>query len=157
MKVNQILRIKGNALFAVTPESKLSDCVVLMAEHDIGSLVVISGGNLVGMLTFREVIRILAQRQREQRVGPTPPFNEITLAEVMNAQPIVANSGMEVDELRKLMLENHQRYMPVLDEGVVQGVVSFHDVAKAVLEEQEFENKMLKGYIRDWPLEASNL
>jgi CBS domain-containing protein len=156
MKVKEILRIKGNALFTVTPESKLSDCVVLMAEHDIGSLVVMSSGQLVGMLTFREVIRILAKRQIEQRLGPTPAFNEITLAQVMNVQPTVASSDMEVDELRKLMLENHQRYMPVLDDDVVQGVVSFHDVAKAVLEEQEFENKMLKGYIRDWPLEANS-
>ena len=59
-----------------------------------------------------------------------------------------------MDELRKMMLENHQRYMPVVDEDVLHGVISFHDVAKAILEEQEFENKMLKAYIRDWPSEA---
>ncbi|MCE2680290.1 MAG: CBS domain-containing protein [Burkholderiales bacterium] len=156
MKVKEVLRIKGNTLFSVTPESKLSDCVVMMAEHDMGSLVVMSQGKLAGMLTFREVLRILAKRQIEQRVGPTPPFTEITVGEVMNAAPSKASSDMEVDELRKLMLENHQRYMPVVDEDVLHGVISFHDVAKAILEEQEFENKMLKGYIRDWPMEESN-
>jgi CBS domain-containing protein len=156
MKVKEVLRIKGNTLFSVTPESKLSDCVIMMAEKDMGSLVVMSNGKLAGMLTFREVLRILAKRQIEQRVGPTPPFTEITVGEVMNAQPARASSAMEVDELRKMMLENHQRYMPVVDEDVLQGVISFHDVAKAILEEQEFENKMLKGYIRDWPMEESN-
>ncbi len=49
------------------------------------------------------------------------------------------------------MLESHQRYLPVMDDGTLLGVISFHDVARAVLEEQGFENKMLKAYIRDWP------
>jgi CBS domain-containing protein len=58
---------------------------------------------------------------------------------------------MEMDDLRRLMIEKHQRYLPVMESGTLMGVVSFHDVAKAVLEEQSFENKMLKAYIRDWP------
>ena len=52
------------------------------------------------------------------------------------------------------MLENHQRYQPVMEGGMLLGVISFHDVAKAVLEEQSFENRMLKAYIRDWPAEG---
>ena len=49
------------------------------------------------------------------------------------------------------MLERHQRYVPVMEGDTMLGVISFHDVAKAVLEEQAFENRMLKGYIQDWP------
>ena len=60
---------------------------------------------------------------------------------------------MQMDELRRLMVENHQRYLPVMDDTTLMGVVSFHDVAKAVLEEQSFENRMLKNYIRNWPAE----
>jgi len=52
------------------------------------------------------------------------------------------------------MIEKHSRYLPVMEEGVLQGVISFLDVAKAVLEEQGFENRMLKAYIRDWPAEG---
>ena len=55
------------------------------------------------------------------------------------------------DELRSLMLQRHQRYVPVMEGETLQGVISFHDVAKAVLEEQAFENRMLKGYIKNWP------
>jgi CBS domain-containing protein len=155
MQVREVLRVKGSTLFTVTPDTMLSDCVVTMSDHDVGSLVVMSRGKLVGMLTFREVIRVLAKRQLEHREGPTPPVAEIVVRDVMNPNPSVATPTMEVDDLRKLMLENHQRYLPVMDGEVLLGVISFHDVAKAVLEEQGFENRMLKGYIRDWPVEAT--
>lgn len=156
MQVKEILRVKGNTLFTVTPESTLADCVIAMADHDVGSLVVMQKGAVAGIVTFREVIRVLAKRQKEHRVGPTPPVAEIYVREVMNPEPAMATLDMEVDALRKLMLENHQRYLPVVDGATLCGVISFHDVAKAVLEEQSFENKMLKGYIRDWPMEESN-
>jgi len=55
--------------------------------------------------------------------------------------------------VRRMMLERHTRYLPVLDNRTLMGVISFYDVAKAVVEEQSFENKMLKAYIRDWPEE----
>ncbi|MDH4396462.1 MAG: CBS domain-containing protein [Limnobacter sp.] len=156
MQVKEILRVKGNTLFTVTPDTRLSDCVITMAEHDVGSLVVMEKGAVAGIVTFREVIATLAKRQIEHRTGPTPPISEIYVREVMNPSPARAGLNMEVDALRKLMLENHQRYLPVVDGETLCGVISFHDVAKAVLEEQSFENKMLKGYIRDWPIEESN-
>ena len=154
MQVSEILRVKGSTLFTVAPETMLSDCVISMAEQDIGSLVVMDKGQLVGMLTFREVIRILAKRQLEQRSGPTPPVAEILAREVMNANPTVASPSMDVNELRRVMLETRQRYLPVMEGGTLLCVLSFHDVARAVLEEQSFENKMLKAYIRDWPAEG---
>jgi CBS domain-containing protein len=124
-----------------------------MAEHDIGSIVVMAQGRLAGMLTFREVIRILAKRQSENRIGPTPPISSFTIAEVMNPQPTIVNPDMDVDTLRKLMVDSHERYLPVMEGELLMGVISFHDVAKAVLDKQSFENKMLKAYIRDWPQE----
>lgn len=154
MHVSEILRVKGNTLFTVSPETMLSDCVVTMADHDIGSLVVMDHGHLAGMLTFREVIRVLAARQLESRSGPTPPVAEIIVRDVMNARPIVARPDMDVNDLRRLMIETHQRYLPVMDGDMLLGVLSFLDVARAVLEEQSFENRMLKAYIRDWPAEA---
>jgi CBS domain-containing protein len=151
MQVKEILRIKGSTLFTVTPETMLSDGVIVMADNDIGSLVVMEGGKMAGMLTFREVIKVLAKRQLEHRTGPTPPVAEIKVGAVMNREPIIANPEMEVDDLRRTMLDHHQRYLPVMEGDTVLGVISFHDVAKAVLEEQSFENRMLKGYIKNWP------
>jgi len=151
MKVSRILEVKGNTLYTMSPEDSLASAVQVMAEHDIGSIVVMSAGQLVGMLTFREVIRVLAKRQAENRTGPTPPVSEFTVAEVMNSNPTIANPEMDVDALRKMMVDSHERYFPVMEGKVLLGVVSFHDIARAVLDMQSFENQLLKAYIRDWP------
>lgn len=154
MEVREILRVKGNTLFTVSPSTMLSECVVIMAEHDIGSLVVMRQGKLAGMLTFREVLRVLAKRQMEHRSGPTPPVADIVVGDIMNTSPIVATPSMDVNDLRRLMLDTKQRYLPVMEVDVLMGIISFHDIARAVLDEQGFENRMLKAYIRDWPAEG---
>jgi CBS domain-containing protein len=143
MKVADILRVKGNALYTVTPEAPLMQAIAMMAEQDIGSVVVMEYGELVGMLTFREVICRL-----NDNAGA---IGEIRVRKVMDDAPLTVTSGTEVMEVRRLMLERHARYLPVLDGRTLAGVISFYDVAKAVLEEQSFENRMLKAYIRDWP------
>jgi CBS domain-containing protein len=145
MLVSEILAIKGKVLFTISPNRSIAEAVAIMNEQDVGSLVVFSRGQMVGMLTFRQVL------QAVQRGGAQ--WESLTVEEVMLANPFAASPNMEMDELRRLMVEHHQRYLPVMDEGTLMGVVSFHDVAKAVLEEQSFENRMLKNYIRNWPAE----
>lgn len=154
MQVSEILSLKGSTLFTVTPDMMLSDCVVTMAEQDIGSLVVMENGKLAGMLTFREVLKVMARRQSEQRAGPTRPVAEIVVRDVMVPKPQVVSPSTDVNELRRMMIDTHTRYVPVMDGDTLMGIVSFHDVARAVLEEQSFENRMLKAYIRDWPAEG---
>lgn len=100
MQVSEVLRVKGSTLFTVNPETMLSDCVITMADHDVGSLVVMDRGRLAGMLTFREIVRVLARRQLEHRAGPTPPVAEIVVRDVMNADPFVVSPEMDVNELR---------------------------------------------------------
>jgi CBS domain-containing protein len=154
MQVSEILGLKGSTLFTVAPDKMLSECVVTMAEQDIGSLVVMDSGKLAGMLTFREVLKVLAKRQAEGRSGPTRPVADIAVRDVMVPNPQVVSPGTDVNELRRMMIETHTRYVPVMDGDTLMGIVSFHDVARAVLEEQSFENRMLKAYIRDWPAEG---
>ncbi len=151
MEVKEVLQVKDSALFAVHPDSPLSEAVIMMSENDIGSVIVMEGGKLVGMLTFREVLSILAKRQTERRVGPTPPIAEILVLEAMDRNPPTTDPDMDVDELRRIMVDTHTRYVPVMEGDTIVGIVSFHDVAKAVLEERNMENKLLKAYIKDWP------
>ncbi|MBL8399215.1 MAG: CBS domain-containing protein [Candidatus Accumulibacter sp.] len=151
MEVKEVLQIKDPRLFAVQPNSPLSKAVIMMTEHDIGSVIVMEDGKLAGMLTFREVFVLLAKRQTEGRVGPTPPIAEILVSEAMDANPPTSDPDMDVDELRRMMVDTHTRYVPVMEGETVVGLVSFHDVAKAVLEERNMENKLLKAYIKDWP------
>jgi CBS domain-containing protein len=146
MLVSEILAIKGTVLYTVAPNKTLGEAVGTMNELDVGSLVVVDQGRMSGMLTFREVLKAVG------RAGSK--WGEVPIAQVMIANPMQADPSMELDELRRAMIDHHQRYIPVMDEGVLLGVISFHDVAKAVLEEQSFENKMLKSYIRDWPADA---
>ena len=145
MRVSDILKVKGNTLYTVTPDTSLHEAVNTMAEHDIGSLVVMEYGDLVGMLTFREII--LTLRANGGSVGTT------TIRKVMDDHPITCTPETEVDEVRRMMLEHHVRYLPVMESRSLMGVISFYDVAKAVVEAQGFENKLLKAYIRDWPEE----
>ena len=145
MKVSDILRVKGGTLFTVTPEQQLADAVDAMAENDIGSLVVMDHGELVGVLTFREVI--LAIVRNGGSVGNT------LIRAVMDDAPLTCTPETELDEVRRMMLGRHARYTPVMSQQMLMGVISFYDVAKAVVDGQDFENRMLKAYIRDWPQE----
>lgn len=146
MKVVEILKVKGNILYTVTPDTPISEAVNTMAEKDIGSLVVMEYGDLVGMLTFREVMKMLLQNHGT--VGTD------TVRKHMDDHPITITPDTDINEVRRLMLERHARYVPVMDAKMLLGVMSFYDVAKAVFEAQSFENKMLKAYIRDWPTES---
>jgi len=143
MLVSEILRIKGNALFTTTPDGAVLDAVKVMAHHDIGSLVVMDHGRMVGMLTFAEVLEALSKRQGQ--------LGDLKVSDIQVNEPLTATTGLDVMELRRVMLERHARYVPVIDGPTLLGVVSFHDVAKAVYEEQSFENRMLKSYIKNWP------
>lgn len=145
MKVSEILQVKGNILYTVNPDAPITEAVATMDEKDIGSLVVMEYGTLVGILTFREVIRAVN--------GNKGALGNGTVRKYMDDHPLTVTPETEVNEVRRMMLEKHSRYLPVMDAKTLLGVISFYDVAKAVLEAQSFENKMLKAYIRDWPAE----
>jgi CBS domain-containing protein len=145
MKVSEILKVKGNILYTVPPETSLLDAINLMTEKDIGSLVVMNQGLLVGLLSFREVMRAVHANQGSVGHG--------TVGEHMERDVLTMSPDTDVNDIRRLMLERHARYVPVMDGKVLLGVMSFYDVAKSVLEAQNFENTLLKAYIRDWPAE----
>ena len=148
MKVSDILRLKGNTLYAVQPDEQLAKAIDIMAEKDIGSLVVMAHGELVGMLTFREVIVCIVKNGGA--VGTT------LVRTAMDDHPLTCTGETELDEVRRMMLDRHARYLPVMNQKVMMGVISFYDVAKTVVDSQNFENKMLKAYIRDWPADEAS-
>ncbi len=143
MQVSEILKVKGSVLFTIAPEGKLTEAVSVMAEHNMGSLVVIDKGQVVGMLTFKELLQAVNKGRGA--------LGEMKVGDIMQRGPVTASPSMEVNDLRRTMLESGARYLPVMDRDKLIGVISFRDVAKAVLEEQDFENRMLKGYIKNWP------
>jgi len=147
MKVSDILRVKGGTLYTASPDDSLQLAVETMSQFDIGSLAIMEHGELVGMLTFREIIHNLAQNNGS--------LGTHTVRKVMDDHPMTCTPETELDQVRPMMIERHCRYMPVMDNRMLMGVISFYDVAKAVVDSQNFENKMLKAYIRDWPEEEN--
>ena len=143
MKVSDILRVKGGTLFTAHPDEPLSRALDLMVQKDIGSLVVMEHGDLVSMLTFREVIQTLVKNGGV--IGTT------IVRTAMDDAPLTCTMETDMDEVRRMMLDRHARYMPMMDTRMLMGVISFYDVARPMVDSQNFENQMLKAYIRDWP------
>ncbi len=143
LKVSEILKVKGKTLFTASPDMPVSQAIDTMSEHDIGSLVVMEHGELAGMLTFREILRHL-----HANGGSVGAF---TIRAIMDDAPLSVTPNTDADELQRLMLSKHSRYMPVMDGPTLMGVISFYDLAQAIVAAQAFENDMLKAYIRDWP------
>jgi CBS domain-containing protein len=98
-------------------------------------------------LTFREVI--MALHRHDGALG------DAKVRSAMDDHPLTCSPDHEIDQVRLMMVESHSRYIPIVENGKLKGVISFYDVAKAVLDSHNFENKMLKAYIRDWPNEEA--
>lgn len=142
MRIRDILKLKGGAIYSAEPDTPLADAVRTMAAHDVGSLVIIEGGRMVGMLTFREVLNAF---------DASGGLADLRARDVMVADPIAGSPDDTIDDLRALMTEHHVRYLPVKDGDALVGVVSFHDAAKAIIRETTLENRLLRRYIEADP------
>lgn len=151
MLVREVLKIKGDRLVSASPTMALGEAIGLMVSHDIGSLLVLAdapGSDLVGILTFREVLKAVHERGAA--------LAALKVSDVMQANPVSARPEDTVDQMRTVMTEQHIRYLPIKEGEQLLGVLSFHDVAKAALKAASFENKLLKTYIRNWPEPAQS-
>ena len=97
LKVSEILKIKGNTLFTASPDMAVTQAVNIMSEQDIGSLVIMAHGTLVGMLTFREIIRHV--NSNGGAIG------EFTVRAIMDDAPLSVTPNTDADEVQRLMLE----------------------------------------------------
>src|SRR5258708_613087 len=113
MQVKEILRVKGNRLLSIEPSGRAADAVTTMAKENLGSLVVIDQGRVVGMLTFHELLQAVAKRSGSLGEGRG--------ADIMVRDPVIATPELEVNDLRRTMLASGARYLPVVQaawEGV---------------------------------------
>jgi CBS domain-containing protein len=146
MLIRDVLSFKGGTIYDIGSADSLHRAVQLMVQHDVGSLVVMESQRMVGMLTFREVLRALDADR---------PLAHVRACDAMVADPVCGSVGDTMDELRELMTRHHVRYLPVKEGEKLVGVVSFHDVAKALIKETNMENRLLKRYIESEPAERA--
>ncbi len=144
MLIREVLGVKAGAdIFSVEHDATVAEAVARMVEHGIGSLVVMKEGTMVGFVTER----IIVKGMHHDGVCLT----DSRVSDLMEKEPLVASLDDTVDYARDAMTKSHTSHLVVLDGEKLAGVISFHDVARACLKEANFENALLKRYIKHWP------
>lgn len=144
MLIREVLEVKtGEGVVSVEPDAPVSEAVKRMVEHGIGSLVVMKEGTMVGFVTERDIVKSM------HRDGVC--LTDFSVSDLMEKEPLVASLEDSVDYARDAMTKSHTSHLVVLDGPKLAGVISFHDVARACLKEANFENALLKRYIKHWP------
>jgi CBS domain-containing protein len=137
--VREILQKKGSSIRSVAPDDSVLHALEVMAEHDIGGVVVLEGDKLVGILTERDYARRVVLLGRASR--------ELPVMEIMSKDVVCVTRDRTIEECMALMTEKRVRHLPVLEQNLVVGVISIGDVVKATIAEREFEIAQLQSYI----------
>jgi CBS domain-containing protein len=139
--VAEILKEKGDqAVHSIGPEASVYEAVALMAQKNIGALLVMEGGRIVGMLSERDYARKVVLMSRSSKDTP--------LREIMTASVIYVHPAQSTEECMAVMTENRVRHLPVLeDEGRLVGLISIGDLVKGIISEQKFIIEQLQHYI----------
>jgi len=147
MKVGHVIGEKGVEQFCTTGNQSLTEAATLMSENRIGSLVVLEGEAIKSIVTERDVMMAVGRCQGE--------ISAVKVEDVMAQMLITCDVNDTLDHVMDLMINNETghriRHLPALEDGRLAGVISISDVVEALLTKQEFENKLLKNYIKNWP------
>jgi len=136
---HDIIRFKGKTVHAVRPDDTVLAALGVMAEHDIGAVLVVEGDELLGILSERDYARKVVLLGRASRDSP--------VRLIMTANVVCIPSNRTVEECMALMTERRCRHLPVVENARVIGLVSIGDLVKAMIDEQEFTINQLKNYI----------
>ena len=137
--VKQILDRKGGDIWSVTPAATVYEAIALMADKEVGALVVLDAGRLRGIVSERDYARKVILQDRSSR--------ETTVREIMTAKVMVAGPAQSVQDCLALMTERRVRHLPVVDGDDLLGMVSIGDLVKAVIADQKFMIEQLEHYI----------
>lgn len=142
--VLQLLDLKGRELWSVTPDDTVYSAINLMSERDVGALPVMQGDKLVGIVTEREYARNVALK------GKTSPHTLVK--DIMEEMLVCARPDQTIERCMRLMSEHRVRYLPVVAEGNIIGIVSIGDIVKSIIDHQQFVIGQLEGYIHGIPM-----
>jgi CBS domain-containing protein len=148
MTVSELLADKASqapnaTLFTLGPEVGVEEAVALMTEKAISSVIVAEAGEMLGLITLREILAALNTQGGA--------IMQAKCRQVMKVNPPTAKPEDTVDHLRSLMTEMHITHVPVMNHDQLVGILSFYDIARSAIKDVAFENKLLKQYIKNWP------
>jgi CBS domain-containing protein len=138
--VRQILQSKGGNIWSVAPQVTVFEALVLMAEKDVGALVVVEGGKLVGIFSERDYARKVVLKGRSSK--------DTQVGELMSSDVLYVHPDQTIEECMALMTNKHFRHLPVLDNDKLVGMITIGDAVKAVIADQEVMIDSLENYIR---------
>jgi CBS domain-containing protein len=139
--VQRLLQSKGPDVWSIGPDASVYDAVRLMAEKNVGALMVVDGGRLVGIISERDYAREIVLKDRSSRDTP--------VGAIMTRKVLFVRPEQTTDVCMALMTERRLRHLPVLDDDRLVGVISMRDVVKDVISEKEFLIEQLENYIAD--------
>jgi CBS domain-containing protein len=137
--VRDILKKKGSETHAVSPDTSVYDALKLMAERNIGAVLVLDAGRPVGILSERDYARQVILKGKTSKETP--------VREIMTARVVFVRPEQQIDECMALMTDKRIRHLPVLEDDALIGIVSVGDVVKAVISEKQFRIEQLENYI----------
>jgi CBS domain-containing protein len=137
--VRQLISQKGTIIWSIHADATVFDAVAKMAEKDIGSLVVMEGEKIVGLITERHYARNVVLK------GKTSPA--MAVRDIMERRVIVAQPEQSLEQCMSLMTEKRVRHLPVLEGEQLIGIVSIGDLVKSIISDQKFKIEQLEHYL----------
>ena len=138
-KIKTLLEQKGHDVWQIGPEDSVYDAIHLMAEKEIGALMVTKEGNLAGVISERDYARKIILEGKSSETT--------TVAEIMTAQVVQAKSNDSIEDCMGLMTEHRIRHLPVVDGGKLVGVISIGDLVRYIIADQRFVIEQMERYI----------
>ncbi|WP_405061080.1 CBS domain-containing protein [Kribbella sp. NBC_01505] len=139
MKINDVLRGKGNEVVTISPQATVTELLALLAEHNIGAVVVSADGSAVdGIVSERDIVRLW---------NGTPDAGDVRVSAIMTAEVHTGTPEDLIDNMMRLMTDRRIRHVPIVVDGALTGLVSIGDVVKSRIGELEFEKEQLSNYI----------
>ena len=141
--IGEILNYKGKQAWSISPEIMVFDAIQMMADKNIGALLVIEGNKLVGILTERDYTRKVALKGKSSK--------QTAVREILTGQVVHVTPRHTVEECMRLMTDHRVRHLPVLEEEKIAGIVSIGDLVNWIISEQSHTINQLQTYIAGYP------
>ncbi len=143
MKVRSVTKNKGKPVITLSPSDTLDMAVSLMMEHRIGSIVITEDDKLVGILSEHDLLTILHNKHAM--------WSPLTVKDAMTSNPFVCDVDDSLEDAMNMMVDHNIRHLPVVYKNELKGMLSITDIVEELLRKAQFENKLLKNYIQNWP------
>jgi CBS domain-containing protein len=134
-----MIRKKGDKVFTIAPQATVLDALKMMAEHNIGALMVMAGDKIEGILSERDCVRKVELLGRDTK--------DTQVREIMTSDVVTVDCSQPLEECMALMIDKNIRHLPVYDDGELAGLLSVRDVLKEVVEVQQMMLSQLERYI----------